>query len=194
MALWGDNDNVTVAAGGTVYVDSYTKSEAFGGYPVIGAGTSFGLDGYAQIGDVIRFGDFAGTYYGDAVITNITGTEAIFIGSTAGLSGDLNVGVVTTFQISQLPKSSILDFTYSEANGTVADGIDRKVVGISTAGVEAAADSVYETGAGWVGVTTYNQDNGDGTVTLRVKKEILVAMSGIQTGNDPVYGNPPVNF
>lgn len=193
MALWGDNDNVSVAAGGTVYVDSYTKSEAFGGYPVVGAGTSFGLDGYAQIGDVIRFGEFAGTYYGDAVITNITGTGALFIGSTAGLSGSLTAGitgVVTTFQISQLPKSSILDHTYSEANGTVADGIDRKVVGVATAGVEAAAGSVYETGAGWVGVTTYNDNEGN----LRVKSEILVAMSGISTGNDPVYGNPPVNF
>jgi hypothetical protein len=27
--------------------------------------------------------------------------------------------------------------------------------------------------------------------TLRVKKETLVAMSGISTGNAPVYGNPP---
>ena len=48
--------------------------------------------------------------------------------------------------------------------------------------------TVYETGVGWVGVTTYNDNTG----TLRVKKEILVAMSGITTGNAPVYGNPPV--
>ena len=193
MALWGDNDNVTVAAGGTVYIDSYTKSEAFGGYPVIGDGTNFGAAGHAQIGDVIRFGEFAGTYYGDAVITNITGTEALFIGSTAGLSGALTpgiTGVVTTFQISQLPKSSILDHTYSEANGTVADGIDRKVVGIAEAGVAAASGSVYEASAGWVGVTTYVDSEG----VFRVKKETLVAMSGISTGNDPIYGNPPVNF
>ena len=43
-------------------------------------------------------------------------------------------------------------------------------------------------GVGWVGVTTYNDNTG----TLRVKKEILVAMSGITTGTPPVYGNPPV--
>ena len=48
--------------------------------------------------------------------------------------------------------------------------------------------TAYETGVGWVGVTTYNDNTG----TLRVKKEILVAMSGITTGNAPVYGNPPV--
>ncbi len=45
----------------------------------------------------------------------------------------------------------------------------------------------YENGVGWVGVTTYNDNEGN----LRVKKEILVAMSGITTGNAPVYGNPP---
>lgn len=191
MALWGDNDNVTVSSGATVYIDSFTKSEEFGGYPVIGAGTTFGTADYAQIGDVIRFGEFAGTYYGDAVITNITGTGALFIGSTAGLSPDFTVGVVTTFQISQLPKSSILDFTYSEANpSTLDDGIDRKVVAVGEAGADAANGSVYEAGAGWVGVTTYVDSEG----VFRVKKEVLVAMSGISTGNDPIYGNPPVNF
>ena len=35
----------------------------------------------------------------------------------------------------------------------------------------------YKPGEGWVGITTYTQDDG----TLRVKKEILVAMSGIAT-------------
>ena len=33
--------------------------------------------------------------------------------------------------------------------------------------------------AGWVGVTTYNDNHGN----LRVKREVLVAMSGITTGN-----------
>mgnify|MGYP003326256437 FL=1 len=48
----------------------------------------------------------------------------------------------------------------------------------------------YETGAGWVGVQTYMDTNG----SLRVKKEILVAMSGITTGNAPIYpSNPPSN-
>jgi len=38
---------------------------------------------------------------------------------------------------------------------------------------------------GWVGVQTYMGTEG----TLRVKKEILVAMSGISTGNTPSYPN-----
>ena len=42
----------------------------------------------------------------------------------------------------------------------------------------------YEEGVGWVGVQTY-VDNAQGT--LRVKKEILVSMSGIATGNLPIW-------
>ena len=45
--------------------------------------------------------------------------------------------------------------------------------------------TVYETGVGWVGVTTYTDNAGN----LRVKKEILCAMSGISTGNAPSYPN-----
>ena len=37
----------------------------------------------------------------------------------------------------------------------------------------------YKTDAGWVGVTTYKDNHGN----LRVKTEVLVAMSGITTGN-----------
>ena len=48
-----------------------------------------------------------------------------------------------------------------------------------------AAGTVYETGVGWVGVTTYMGSDGN----LRVKKEILCAMSGITTGNAPSYPN-----
>ena len=68
---------------------------------------------------------------------------------------------------------------------------ETQVVGVATAGVGAAHSTTFETGAGWVGVTTYNQQNEDGTFTLRVKKEVLVAMSGIQTGNLPIYDADP---
>ena len=63
---------------------------------------------------------------------------------------------------------------------------ETQVLGLSAASVDAAADTQFETGVGWVGIHTYTQDDG----TLRVKKEILVAMSGITTGN--VY--PPTNM
>ena len=41
------------------------------------------------------------------------------------------------------------------------------------------------TAAGWVGVQTYVDSGGN----LRVKKEVLCAMSGISTGNTPSYPN-----
>ena len=55
--------------------------------------------------------------------------------------------------------------------------------GVAQAGAEDALGTVYETGVGWVGIQTYVDNGGN----LRVKKEILCAMSGISTGNTPSY-------
>ncbi len=63
MALWGNSDNVTSA--GIVTVNYSTRV-------VTGDSTAFGAVGSAQAGDVIRFGDRDGTYFGDAVIASIT--------------------------------------------------------------------------------------------------------------------------
>tara|TARA_B100001175_G_scaffold140238_1_gene119054 strand:- start:4681 stop:5781 length:1101 start_codon:yes stop_codon:yes gene_type:complete len=66
-------------------------------------------------------------------------------------------------------------------------GDETQTLGVSTAGVAAANKTAFETGAGWVGVQTYTDMHGN----ARVKKEVFVAMSGIQTGNAPIYdGNP----
>ena len=55
---------------------------------VTGTATTFGNAGSAQEGDVIRFGERSGTYFGDAVIVSIESTTSLTIGSTAGLSGE----------------------------------------------------------------------------------------------------------
>jgi hypothetical protein len=172
MALWGNND--AVGAAGTVILNYATGV-------VTGAGTSFGTVGAAATGDVIRFGNRAGTYYGDAVIASIASTTSLTIGSTAGLSGVAIAG--TTFTVSQLPKYTILDSKYSEASYGTEDSF---VYGVAEGGMTAATGTSYAlTHEGWVGITTYNQDDG----TLRVKHEVLVAMSGITTGNAPLF--PP---
>jgi len=171
MALWGNKDNITSA--GTVGLNYATGV-------VTGSGTGFGNAGSAQVGDVIRFTK-SGTYFGDAVIKSITSTTSLTIGSTAGLSGAAISG--SDFTVSQLPKYTVLDSTYSE---TRTDA-DVRVYGVDSDGVSRTEDTVYESGAGWVGVTTYNDMHGN----LRVKKETLVAMSGISTGNAPKYANPP---
>ena len=176
MALWGNKDNVTSA--GTVSLNYST------GVVTGNASCKFGDAGSAQEGDVIRFTK-GGVYFGDAVIKSIASNTSLTIGSTAGLSGAAISA--SGFTITQLPKYTILDKSFSEANEA---GADEYVFGTAEAGVDAAQGTVYETGAGWVGIQTYNGVEGE----LRVKKEVLVAMSGISTGNAPVYpANPPSN-
>ena len=107
MALWGNNDNVGSA--GTVSLNYATRV-------VTGTGTSFGIAGGLSEGDVIRFGTRGGggIYYGDAVVVSVASSESLTIGSTMGLSGVAIAG--TDFTVSQLPKSSVLDSSYSETN------------------------------------------------------------------------------
>ena len=172
MSLWGNSDNVT--SRGTVSLD-YTTKQVTGNAG--GSGTQFGTVGAAKTGDVIRFGLVGGTYFGDAVITGITSERVLTIGSTAGLSGAAIAS--TDFFVSELPKYTVLDSTYSETSTTA----DRRVYGISTS---MGSGSFTAPGQGWVGVTTYMQTNPDGSTTLRVKSEILVAQSGISTGANSI--------
>jgi len=167
MALWGNNDNV--GSGGTVSLDYSTLV-------VTGSGTTFGNTGAAKTGDVIRFGARdGGTYFGDAVIVGIASTTQLTIGSTTGLSGAAIAG--TSFFVSELPKYTVRDSSFSEASyGTN----DKLVYGISTDGVASAYSGF--THQGWVGVTTYTDNAGN----ARVKTEVLVAMSGITTGSDSI--------
>jgi len=178
MALWGNND--AKFAGGTVSLDYTTLT-------VTGAGTSFGAVGAAATGDIVKFGVYtgvagAGTYFGEAVIVGIASTTQLSIASTAGLSG---VAIASTsFQITEAPKYTVVDPNYNSANTSG----DTFVYGVAAGGVQGSAATAYElTHAGWVGVTTYVDQHGN----LRVKKETLVAMSGITTGNTPIYDANP---
>ena len=180
MALWGNNDNITAAGRVTL---NYATGICTGGTGVTD-GTLFGQAGSIQEGDVIRFGSPVkpGVYFGDAVVISIDSTTSLTIGSTAGLSG---VAIAaTSFQASQLPKYTIGDSSFSRSQA-VGNSAPRKVYGISTDGSGASSGTAYEEGVGWVGIQTYMGSEG----TLRVKKEILVAMSGIATGNTPTYPN-----
>jgi len=177
MALWGNNDNVSVQSGATVTLDYATLI-------VTGTGTTFGTAGYAKTGDLIRFGHRdatdAGisTYYGDAVIVGIASTTQLTIGSTAGLAPGMGI---TSFTIAEGPISSVGDSKYSEASYGTDDSF---IYGISTTGTSSAQNTSYQIAhGGWVGVTTYVDTHGN----LRVKSETLVAMSGIQTGNRPAF-------
>ena len=160
MALWGSNDNITTF--GTIAVSGTT---------VTGTGTTFTTD--VSVGQVIRVGSRGGvgTYYGDAVITAVASDTSLTIDTTDGISATSIAG--TSYYISELPKSSVLDSVYQEGRSDA----DSLVYGTATEN-----EGLYKLGhTGWVGVTTYIDCHG----SLRVKTETLVAMSGISTGNIP---------
>ena len=181
MALWGNKDNLNIGGIGTVYVSSWTHDTTNGGYQITGSGTTF--TNFA-VGDVIRFGDFKGTYYGDAVINKISSNTVAYIASTEGL--DPNLGVfatgygATTFTVTQAPVYVSGDSSYKEPE----DGYTKAVYSVDATNIDATAgDGLSADGAGWVGITTYEDTHGN----LRCKSEILVAMSGISTGGRPKF-------
>ena len=193
MALWGDKDNITVGTGATAYISSYTKNDTYGGYPVVGSGSVWGSSGYAQVGDVIRFGNVGnsvagagGTYYGEAIINYIASVTSCYIASTEGIKSgwSASAGVATVFTVSQSPTFAVQDSRWSVRNTDA----NTYTAGVSTGGATNTLGTQYETGVGWVGVQTY-VDSGS---NLRVKKEVLVSMSGIATGNAPIWDSNPM--
>ena len=178
MALWGNKDNLNIGGIGTVYVSNWDT------LTVTGSGTTF--TNFAA-GDVIRFGDFKGTYYGDAVIKSISSNTVLTIASTEGL--DPNLGVfaagygATTFVVTQLPVYTTWDSSYKEPE----DGYTKAVYSVDATNIDATSGTgIAADGAGWVGVTTYTDTHGN----LRCKSEILVAASGIATGGRPQFPTP----
>ena len=188
MALWSNNDAVPGLA--TARYTVAANANADGTCTVTGTGSSFGLDGCAGIGTVIRFGaDARGrtinvgsghTYFGDAVIVAVASSESITIASTSGLS---QVGFTTSARFTTCPQSGVTDTVYQEKGVTDRDSV---VYGISTA----ISGSYHVPHQGWVGVTTYVDMHG----TLRVKSEVLVAMSGITTTKDSINSTPSIPY
>lgn len=155
MALWGKADDIY--SPGSVTVDYANKT-------ITGAGTSFTS---ASEGDVISIG--TGKTFGSAVISGITSNTVISIASTDTLNGEAISGV-SVYTISQMPKYALLDSNYTDAQIFGAD---------SNIEIDANTGTQYAlTHAGWVGIKTYVDTDGN----LRVKTETLVAMSGISTG------------
>ena len=121
------------------------------------------------------------------------GTDLIYVssGSTFLQAGDTILNNSVDVPISSIASTTIsLGSTIGAAISADDEltakswqgGYDNYVYGIASGGVDAAAGTQFETGVGWVGVQTYMAQG-----TLRIKKEILVSMSGITTGNSPAY-------
>ena len=126
-----------------------------------------------------------------AATTNaLVGVSTVFVNSLTGVvAGDTfvsgaNTRIVSTVGVTSVSLASTISagiataavITFSRVTG----GHETSVIGVEDAGTEAAISTKFKLShAGWVGVTTYRDNEGN----IRVKSEVLVAMSGITTGN-----------
>ena len=202
MALWGNNDSKkTGGSNGSVgLITNFNYSASAHGYDALtlfGSNTLFGETGHAGEGDVIRIGRRGAgitKYMGDVVVVSVATTERVSVASSASLVGTAVTNMAdskflgTSFTVSEMPIFATQDLQgdryrnqNSTGTATAAPSSDSLVYGISTAAsgqLQATSTSAYyNTDQGWVGVTTYLDNGGN----LRVKSEILVAMSGIAT-------------
>jgi len=133
----------------------------------------------------------------NATYTAGVGTNIVLVDSVSGLlAGDTLVSgsvskVVTSIASTSVSLASTIASAITAADAVnftrVTGGNNAKVYGVAEGGISAASGTSYAlTHEGWVGIHTYIDSEGN----LRVKNEVLVAMSGITTGNTPTY--PPV--
>jgi hypothetical protein len=172
MALWGKADGLF--SPGTVSVDYGTET-------ITGAGTSFTAAGIST-GTVIVIG--VGGTFGQAVISGITSDRVISIATTQYLSGETISGVGYT--LTQKPIYTLEDSNY-DLTPTTSTGLTNAIYGVDEyeAAANAATGSQYKVAhAGWVGIHTYMDQHNN----LRVKSEVLVAMSGISSNVPATYG------
>jgi len=133
-----------------------------------------------------------------AATTNAgVGTDIVFVDSLTGvIAGDTFISgstskVVTTVGATSVSLASTIAAGISTGDSVrftrITGGNNAKIYGVAEGGIAAAQGTSYAlTHEGWVGIHTYIDSSGN----LRVKTEVLVAMSGITTGNTPTY--PPV--
>ena len=183
MALWGERDNFQSVAAGIATVDLSNLTVDIGAAPfTAGVGTDT---------PIIKLG--LGATCGFAEIVGVTSTRLVSIANTDAIIPDA-VGAVAgvAYSLTQAPRSLDEDpAAVSQSAGSISstryfgvgstalaqgygDGINGPVGLASTSAYRPAH-------AGWVGVQTYTDNHGN----FRVKTEVLVAMSGIQTGNEP---------
>jgi hypothetical protein len=114
----------------------------------------------------VLLNNVVGIITGDTLIgLNTTGVVASIGATSVSLGSTLAVGIATGESV-----------TFSRVTG----GHESAVVGINSVTVGAATSTKFELShEGWVGIMTYRDSEGN----LRVKSEVLVAMSGITTGN-----------
>ena len=165
MALWGTKDLVYNTGNVNVNVTTGVVSKQSG---AIAWTAGNGI----KVGQVITVDGTA-----EGVIKSIDSATQLGI-TTEHLPGT-NISN-KTYVISEKPKSTLFDSKY--AAGDIF-GVDNAEVGVA----RTTAFSV--THGGWVGITSYIQNNADGTTTLRVKTETLVAMGKDKDNSGGITGD-----
>ena len=166
MTLWGNKDSVY--SDGTIAVSGTT---------VTGTGTTFTTAGIST-GQVISVG--TGVTQGEAVIASVTNNTTLVLKQKNGEAPISAVPAGASYVISEKPQSLLGQTQYS---ATEVFGVDNAEVGVA----RTTAFSV--THGGWVGITSYIQNNADGTTTLRVKTETLVAMGKDKDNSGGITGD-----
>lgn len=171
MSLWGKNDNVLTASAGIITASGFNGE-------VTGSGTTF--TSYT-VGQTLTLG--VGQTAGFGVIKSITSNFELALHDT--LNGSLDELVQTytgssdSFIVGDRPIFATHDPNFAPTSSNAQRGYTSKVYGVNEA-IQSAQPSTSKYApahAGWVGVTTYTDMHGN----LRVKSEVLVAMSGIST-------------
>ena len=169
---------------------------------VVGTGVTFNTAGIST-GNLISVG--AGATYGYAVISSVDSASTISITDTNGFVPGLStVPSGSVYAISAEPGYTINQYGAPEAKEanvatqTAPDGytklITSSVFGVDTAEQQSIGSGTTATlsqkqygpaHAGWVGITTYTDMHGN----LRVKTEVLVAMSKDSDGNGGIQND-----
>lgn len=176
MALWGDRDNFQSNATGIATVNLSAKTIDIGAGPF--------TSGIGTITPMIKLG--LGATCGFAQIVGVTSARLVTIASTEALIPDATGAIAgVAYSLTQMPESLDEDpLAVAQERTGIATvryfGVGSTAMTIGYQGL-ATASGYRPAHSGWVGVQTYRDNHGN----LRVKSEVFVAMSGIQTGNEP---------
>jgi hypothetical protein len=152
-------------------VGDYSFSNALDSAPTL---KNLGVTGTATTNSPVGYS----TVY--VVTTNIdlnAGDTLLNGGNDIAIStvNDTNISLASTISVGIATGDTL---TFKRYTG----GYDKQVYGLSTSAYSNVSTAYRTSGEGWVGVTTYVDTHGN----LRIKSEILVAMSGITTGSNGI--------
>ena len=160
MSLWGTKDTVYSTGNVNVNVTTGVVTKQSGAI----AWTS---GNGVKVGQVITVDGSA-----EGIIESIDSAVQLTIGTEYLPSANISN---KTYEIREIPKSTLHDTNYDVGE---IFGVDTTEIGVANA-ASGDARKFAPPHSGWVGITSYIQNNADGSTTLRVKTEVLVANSTI---------------